>query len=157
MTSSCAREGSGWMLGNTTSLKGWSGTGMGCPERWWSHQAWWCSKSIWMLCWGTWFSENNWWRVNGWTGWSCGSFSTVVILWFYACVWLLLSHFSFLDSREGTVMISFLWYCLLTCHTPSEGKFYLKHKSELVLRRKHQTFATLEQEKQLLYQRQQST
>lgn len=54
-------------------------------------------------------------------------------------------------------MISFLWYCLLTCHTPSEGKFYLKHKSELVLRRKHQTFATLEQEKQLLYQRQQST
>lgn len=62
-------------------------------------------------------------------------------------VWLLLSHFSFLDSREGTVMISFLRYCLLTCHTPSEGKFYLKHKSELVLRRKHQTFATLEQEK----------
>ena len=38
MASSCAREGSGWTLGNTTSLKGWSGTGMGCPERWWSHQ-----------------------------------------------------------------------------------------------------------------------
>jgi len=37
MASSCAREGSGWVLGNTTSLKGWSGTGMGCPERWWSH------------------------------------------------------------------------------------------------------------------------
>ena len=34
MASSCAREDSGWMLGNTTSLKGWSGTGMGCPERW---------------------------------------------------------------------------------------------------------------------------
>ena len=32
MTSSCAREGSGWTLGNTTSLKGWSGTGMGCPD-----------------------------------------------------------------------------------------------------------------------------
>ena len=48
--SSCAREGSGWTLGNTTSLKGWSGTGMGCPERWWSHRAWWCSKSVWMLC-----------------------------------------------------------------------------------------------------------
>ena len=32
MASSCAREGSGWTLGNTTSLKGWSGTGMGCPE-----------------------------------------------------------------------------------------------------------------------------
>ena len=28
---------SGWTLGNTTSLKGWLGTGMGCPERWWSH------------------------------------------------------------------------------------------------------------------------
>ena len=25
-------------------------TGMGCPERWWSHRAWWCSKSVWMLC-----------------------------------------------------------------------------------------------------------
>ena len=34
MASSCAREGSGLTLGNTTSLKGWSGTGMGCPERW---------------------------------------------------------------------------------------------------------------------------
>jgi len=31
--SSCARGGSGWMLGNTTSMKAWSGTGMGCPER----------------------------------------------------------------------------------------------------------------------------
>ena len=50
MASSCAREDSGWTLGNTTSLKGWSGTGMGCPERWWSHRAWWCSKSVWMLC-----------------------------------------------------------------------------------------------------------
>jgi len=37
MASSCAREGSGWTLGNTASLKGWSGTGMGWPERWWSH------------------------------------------------------------------------------------------------------------------------
>jgi len=33
MASSCARGHSGWTLGNTT-LKGWSGTGMGCPERW---------------------------------------------------------------------------------------------------------------------------
>jgi len=41
MASSCAREGSGWTLGITTSLKGWSGTGMDCPERWWSHRAWW--------------------------------------------------------------------------------------------------------------------
>ena len=56
---------------------------MGCPERWWSHRAWWCSKSVWMLCWETWFSENHWWRANGWTGWSCGSFPTLAILWFY--------------------------------------------------------------------------
>jgi len=82
MASSCAREGSGWTLGNTTSLKGWSGTGMGCPERWCSHWPWRCSKSVWMLCWGTWFSENHWWWVDGWTGWSCGSFPTLVILWF---------------------------------------------------------------------------
>ena len=42
-----------------------------------------CSRSVWMLCWGTWFSGNHWWRVNGWTGWSCGSFPTLAILWFY--------------------------------------------------------------------------
>ena len=58
-------------------------TGMGCPERWWSHRPWWCSKSVWMLCWGTWLSENHWWRANGWTGWSCGSFPTLAILWVY--------------------------------------------------------------------------
>ena len=27
------RFGSGWTLGNATSPQGWSGTGMGCPER----------------------------------------------------------------------------------------------------------------------------
>jgi len=86
MASSCAREDSGWTLGNTASLTGWSGTGMGCPERWWSHQPWWCSKSVWLLCWGTWFSENHWWWANGWTGWSCGSFPTLAILWFYDLV-----------------------------------------------------------------------
>ena len=56
----------------------------------WNHWAWWCSKNVWMLCWGTWFSENHWWRVNGWTGRSCGSFPTLAILWFYkllCCEW----------------------------------------------------------------------
>ena len=33
--------------------------------------------------WRTWFSENHWWRTNGWTGWSCGSFPALAILWFY--------------------------------------------------------------------------
>ena len=59
------------------------GTGMGCPGRWWSHWPWRCSRNVWMLCWGTWFSENHWWWVNGRTGWSCGSFPTFVILWSY--------------------------------------------------------------------------
>ena len=81
--SSCTREDSGWTLGNTASLKGWSGTGMSCPERWWSQWPWRCSRNVWMLCWRTWFSENHWWKVNGWTGWSCGSFPTLPILWFY--------------------------------------------------------------------------
>ena len=65
--SNCTREGSGWTLGNITSLKEWSGTGMGCSERWWSHRPWRCSRNVWMLCWETWFSENHWWWVNGWT------------------------------------------------------------------------------------------
>jgi len=86
MASSCAREDSGWTLGNTTSLKGWSGTGMGCPERWWSHRPWRCSKSVWMLCWGTWFSENHWWRANKWLGWMIlwvfSNLSDSMILWF---------------------------------------------------------------------------
>ena len=34
------------MLGNTTSLKGWSGTGMGCPGRRWSHRPWRCSRNV---------------------------------------------------------------------------------------------------------------
>ena len=66
----------------TNSLKGWSGTGMGCRGRWWSHLAGRCSRNVWTLCWGTWFSENHWWWVDGWTGWSCGSFPTLVIVWF---------------------------------------------------------------------------
>ena len=32
MASSCTREDSGWMLGNATSLKGWSGTGNELPR-----------------------------------------------------------------------------------------------------------------------------
>jgi len=54
-----------------------------CPGRWWSHQPWRCSRNVWTWCWGTWFRENYWWWVDGWTGWSCGSFPTLVILWFY--------------------------------------------------------------------------
>ena len=31
MASSCSRGDSGWTLGNSSSLREWSGTGMGCP------------------------------------------------------------------------------------------------------------------------------
>ena len=54
------REDSGWTLGNTPSLKGWSGTGMGCPGSWWSHRPQRCLRHVWTLCWGTWFNENYW-------------------------------------------------------------------------------------------------
>jgi len=43
--SSCTRGHSGWTLGNI-SLRQWSGAGMGCPERWWSHCPWRCSRNI---------------------------------------------------------------------------------------------------------------
>ena len=46
MASSCARGDSGWMLGNTSFSRVWSGTGMGCPGRWWSHCPWRCSINI---------------------------------------------------------------------------------------------------------------
>jgi len=110
MASSCTREDSGWTLGNTTSLKEWSGTGMGCPERWWSHWARWCSKSIWMFCWGTWFTENHWWRANGWTGWSCGSFPTLAILWFYEV------HQDFLAQWELLHSLIMLIKKIISCH-----------------------------------------
>jgi len=48
MASSCARRDSGWTLGNT-SPKEWSGAGMGCPGRWWSHRPWRRSRNIWIL------------------------------------------------------------------------------------------------------------
>jgi len=121
MASSCAKEGSGWTLGNTT-LKGWSGTGMGCPGKWWSHRPWRCSRNGWMLCWGTWLSENHWWWVNGWTGWSCGSFPTLVILWFYSMIlWI---RFSKLEIRGwGLRKILFFFFLLETWKQSGKKSF----------------------------------
>ena len=60
MASSCTRGDSGWTLGNTTSLKEWSGMGTGCPERWWSHRPRRCSRTVQMGHGGMW----------AWWGWA---------------------------------------------------------------------------------------
>jgi len=39
MASSCTRGNSRWTSGNTSPQE-WSGAGMGCPGRWWSHHPW---------------------------------------------------------------------------------------------------------------------
>ena len=46
-----------WILGKISVLKEWSGTGTGCPGRWWSHHPWRCSKNVQMWHLGTWFSR----------------------------------------------------------------------------------------------------
>ena len=91
MASSCAREGSGWTLGNGASLKGWSGTGMGCSGGWWSHWLWRCSKSIWMLCWGTWLARTiGEGRMVDWMIlWVFSNLSDSMILWFYDIFYLI--------------------------------------------------------------------
>jgi len=76
MASSCAREGSSWILGKVSSLKEWWCIGMGCPGRWWSHCPWRCSRNVWMWHWGTWLSGHG----RDWTRWSQRSFPTLMIL-----------------------------------------------------------------------------
>ena len=44
--SNCIRGSLDWILGKTSSLEAWSGIGTGCPERWWSHRPWRCSKNV---------------------------------------------------------------------------------------------------------------
>ena len=46
MASSCAGGDLGWTLGKASSPKEWSGAGMGCPRKWWSHCLWRCSWNI---------------------------------------------------------------------------------------------------------------
>jgi len=84
MASTCTREGSGWMLGNTASLKGWSGTGMGCQrgggvtDPGGVQRVFGCCVEGHGLA--RTIGEG---QTNGWTGWSCGAFPPLAILWFY--------------------------------------------------------------------------
>jgi len=35
-----------WISGEISLLNEWSGIGIGCPGKWWSHHAWRCSKNM---------------------------------------------------------------------------------------------------------------
>jgi len=61
MVLSCTRGGSGWILGKKNSLKEWLSIGTGCPQRWWGHCPWRCSRNVKMWHSGTWFSGQYWW------------------------------------------------------------------------------------------------
>lgn len=47
------QEALGWMLGNISPLKGWSGIGVGWPGQWWNHHPWKHSNDVWMWRLGT--------------------------------------------------------------------------------------------------------
>ena len=46
MTSCCTGAGLGWRLGNVPAQMEWSGTGVGCPEKWLGHHSWRCSGTV---------------------------------------------------------------------------------------------------------------
>jgi len=85
MASSCIRWGLDWMLGKISLLKEWSGTGTGCPGRWWGPHPWRCSKNVWMWHFGIWFDRHG--VVGRMVGLDDlrGPFQPVV-LWFYDSV-----------------------------------------------------------------------
>lgn len=56
----------------SASYRDWSGFGSGSSEK-----TSWSSKQVLD------HSHIYWWSEDGWTGWSCGAFPTVVIMWFY--------------------------------------------------------------------------
>jgi len=58
MDSSCIRGGSDWILGRISLLKEWSGIGIGCRGRWWSHHPWRCSNNVQMWHFRIWFSRH---------------------------------------------------------------------------------------------------
>lgn len=87
MASSCTKGDSGWTLENT-SLKEWSGSGMGCPGRGWSHRPWRCWRKVYMLYWVTWEIL----LIGGRLGWMIlevfSNLGNSMILWFYATVYI---------------------------------------------------------------------
>jgi len=62
--------------GNCLSASGLATYSMEFGLDWWSTRFW-ARHHISTL------NMSHWWRANGWTGWSCGSFPTLAILWFY--------------------------------------------------------------------------
>jgi len=58
MASGCVRGGLGWILGQMSSLREWSGVGTGCPGKWWSCHPWRGSKNMYMWHFRTWFSRH---------------------------------------------------------------------------------------------------
>lgn len=52
---------------NKNSLLGWSGFGIGCPGRWWSHHPWRGSRGVWIWLWVMWFRG-----YSGIAGWTAG-------------------------------------------------------------------------------------
>ena len=88
------------MLGSIYSPEEWSGTGMGCPGRWFlSHHPWRCSRNILMLYWVKWFSGEIL-VVGGWLDWVIlevfSNIDDAMILWFRYSISFELSRF---DSR----------------------------------------------------------
>ena len=72
------------MLGGNSLLRGWWGTGTGCPEKLWMSHTWKCSRPGWMGLGATWSSGRcpcPWQRVV--TRLSLRFLPTQAILWFY--------------------------------------------------------------------------
>ena len=76
----CARGGSGWISGKIFLIE-WSGAGMGCLGRWWSHCPWRCSRNVRYTKGRGLVGKYPWW-VDSWTRRSWRSFPPLVILGF---------------------------------------------------------------------------
>ena len=90
-------------------MREWSGTRMGSPGRWCSHCCWRCSRNIYTLHWGIWFSGKYGWYVDDWTGWSCRSPSTIgdSVITSLGSILLLLLFFFYMLLKSSISWIRF--------------------------------------------------